>query len=72
MLNLVYKERDFYENKILNFKDQIKHLSFSIYSSLALVLSKILFNDYNSTFFFLFYNGATCLTISLFCAIYRK
>ena len=56
-LNSNYQNRDYYESEIRSFSDQMKHLSFSIYSSLALVLSKILFDDFILIFLYIFYEG---------------
>ena len=68
-LNSIYQNRDYYKGEIRYFGEQMKHLSFSIFSSLALILSKLLFYNLNSTFFYLFYDGIICITLSLFFAL---
>ena len=70
-LNSIYGNRDFYEDKIIYFSEQMKHLSFSIFSSTALVLSAFIFDNFKRIFCFLFYNGLLCLTISLIFALLR-
>ena len=57
-LNKIYQEGDYYGPDIRFFKDQWPHLSCSIYPSLAFVLTKVLFENYNlDVFLFLLVNG---------------
>ena len=58
-LNKIYQEGDYYGTDIrFFFKDQLPHLSCSVYPSLAFVLTKFLFVNYNfNVFLFLLING---------------
>ncbi len=59
---IYYTDEKLYETKKQKFGEQMRHLFFSIYLSLALVLTKLLFEkSFISAYSFLLYDGILCI-----------
>lgn len=61
-LLFIHENKDYFETKKQSFGEQMRHLFFSIYFSLSLILTKLLFErSFISPYSFLLYDGILCI-----------